>query len=103
MAEGVFIGPGLLNLMPLLAVLVLVGVPVLGLVIRYALSPLIQDLIRAIRGDARDGREEVAERLARMEQRLDAQETEIQRLAEAERFHQELRSGGPESDEAVEP
>lgn len=81
------------ELVPIVAILCVIGIPMIGLVVRFALSPLIQDLSRAIRGGARDDLDEVKERLARLERQLEIQGEELQRLSEVESFHRELESG----------
>jgi len=86
------------ELIPIVAILCVIGIPMIGLVVRFALSPLIQDLSGAIRGGARDDLEEVKERLARLERQTELQSEELQRLSEVERFHRELESGEPMAD-----
>ena len=81
------------ELVGIVAVICVVGLPMGGLVLRYALRPLVQDLTTAMRGDAREELAEVRERLTVLEDRLDAQGDRLDRLAEAERFRQKLAAG----------
>lgn len=82
------------DLIPIVAIICVIGLPMLGLVARFALRPLVQDLTTAIRGAAGDELEEVRERLARLETQIQLHEDQIGRLVETERFHRELESGG---------
>lgn len=81
------------DLVALVAVICIFGIPMMGLVARFALRPLVQDITRAIRTGDEDEVRELRRRIAELEQRLEAQEQETERLAEAERFHRELRAG----------
>jgi hypothetical protein len=83
------------------AIVSVIGLPVAGLVIRFALRPLVQDITNAIRsGDlaARDqGRwEPLNQRLERIEQSLVEQEALTSRLLEAHEFDRKLGSGLPD-------
>lgn len=93
MGESLPILPILSQLIPIVAILCLIGIPMTGLVMRYALAPLVRELAQALRAGEGAGGEEIGERMARIEQRLEHQEQAIRRLAEEERFHRELRSG----------
>lgn len=80
-------------LVPIMAIFFVIGLPVIGLVTRYALRPLVQDMAAAIRGGRDEQTQELAERLARLEERLEEQDKQLDRLLEAERFRQALESG----------
>jgi hypothetical protein len=85
------------DLIPIVAIICVIGLPMLGLVARFALRPLVQDLTRAIRGAADDELEEMRERLARLETQISLHDDQIERLVETERFHRELDAGGDPS------
>lgn len=85
------------DLIPIVAIICVIGLPMLGLVARFALRPLVQDLTRAIRGAADDELEEMKERLARLETQISLHDDQIERLVETERFHRELDAGGDPS------
>lgn len=85
---------GLEVLIPLFAIFFIFGVPMIGLVTRFALQPLVKDVAVAIRGGREDWADAVVERLARLEERLDEQERQLERVVEAERFRRELEAGG---------
>lgn len=85
------------ELIPIVAIICVIGLPMLGLVARFALRPLVRDLTRAIRGAADDELEEMRERLARLETQISLHDDQIERLVETERFHRELEAGGEAS------
>lgn len=84
---------GGVDLVGVVAVICIFGLPMLGLVTRFALRPLVQDITAAIRAGSEEEMKDLRERLAALESRMEAQEEELDRLSEAERFHRELRSG----------
>lgn len=74
-----------------------IGIPVTGLVIRFALRPLVQDIATAIRGrEPEEGTSEVLQRLERIEMRLEEQDRRTAELLEANRFYGELQAGRTE-------
>jgi hypothetical protein len=81
---------------------IVLGIPLTGLVIRFALRPMVRDLAAAIRGKEEGPRAlfEIARRLERIEGRLDEQDARVQEALEASRFYKELEAGPKEgSDE----
>jgi hypothetical protein len=80
-----------------------VGIPVTGLVVRFALRPLVQDIAAAIRGERKGGDLEIVERLERIETRLEEQDRRMGELLEASRFHRELEAGRPGEPERPSP
>lgn len=81
------------ELVSVVAIVCVIGLPMFGIVARFALRPLVQDFARAIRGASEDELNELHERLALLEERLDQQERAVNRVTEADRFHRELRAG----------
>lgn len=74
--------------------LITIGIPVTGLVIRFALRPLVRDIAAAIRGrEEPDQVPEVLQRLERIELRLEEQDRRMIELLEANRFYGELKAG----------
>lgn len=81
------------------AIVVAIGIPVGGIVIRFALRPLVQDIANAIRsGGAGDQGhwDSLNRRLERIEESLVEQEAVSSRLLEVQDFERKLRSGLPE-------
>jgi hypothetical protein len=90
------------------AILVVIGLPVGGLVIRFALRPLVQDIANAIRssGPGAGGHDPwvtLSRRLERIEQSLIDQEAVTSRLLEVQEFDRKLRAGPPENPPSAEP
>ena len=81
------------ELIPLVGILCVIGLPMMGLVIRFALTPLAEKITQAIQAADREEVDELRERLVAMEELLEAQQQELERLEEAERFHRELSEG----------
>lgn len=80
------------ELIPLVGILCVIGIPMMGLVIRFALTPLAEKITQAIQAADRDEVAELRERLVAMEELVETQQQELDRLQEAERFHRELSS-----------
>jgi hypothetical protein len=83
------------------AIIVVFGIPLGGLVIRFALRPLVKDIANAIRSNAPvpgdpAQLESLNRRLERIEQSLVEQEALTTRLLEVQEFDRKLRSGLPE-------
>ncbi|CAN5785496.1 hypothetical protein BH23GEM11_BH23GEM11_10350 [soil metagenome] len=83
------------------AIIVVIGIPVTGLVIRFALRPLVQDIANAIRSGGSGTRDQdqwasLNRRLDRIEQSLVDQDAVTSRLLEVQEFDRKLGSGLPE-------
>ncbi|TVP44037.1 MAG: hypothetical protein EA350_12475 [Gemmatimonadales bacterium] len=88
-------------LIAITAIIVLFGLPLGGLVIRFALRPLVKDIANAIRSNAPVAGdpaqlESLNRRLERIEQSLVEQEAISARLLEVQEFDRKLRSGLPD-------
>lgn len=81
------------DLVGVVAVICVFGLPMLGLVTRFALRPLVQDITHAIRAGTEEEIQGLRERLAALERQMEAQQQELELLSDAERFHRELESG----------
>ena len=84
-------------LVPIMAIFFVIGLPMIGLVTRFAIRPVIRDLGESVRGHRDEETAELAERLARLEERLEDQDRTLRRLEEAERFRRRLEDAGPRS------
>lgn len=92
----------------MVAILVIFGLPLGGLVIRFALRPLVQDIANAIRSNSPASGdpaqiESLNRRLERMEQSLLEQEALTTRLLEVQEFDRKLGTGRREDPELREP
>lgn len=81
------------DLVGIVAVICVIGLPMMGLVTRFALRPLVQDITSAIRAGSEEEMRDLRERLTSLEDRMETQQRELERLAEAESFHRELQAG----------
>ncbi len=92
-------GPNLTDLTGLVAVIMvfsIVLIPVIGLTARFAFKPIAESLVRllAVRGDE-ETIQLLERRVALLEQQVDAMETSVRRVEQAESFHRQLEGGGP--------
>jgi len=81
------------ELIPLLAIFFVIGVPVMSLAAHFVLRPMIRDLARAIRGDRAQSEASYEQRLARLEEMLFEQGRQIDQLVDAEQFRRRLEAG----------
>ncbi len=81
------------ELIPIVAIFFVIGVPVMSVAAHLVLRPLIRDLTGALRGGKADELDEIRERLSRLEGHLDLQGRQLAQLTEAERFRRQLESG----------
>ncbi len=85
-------------LIAITAILVLFGLPLGGLVIRFALQPLVKNLTEAIRGDSRGGLppeevDRIHARLDSLERRLEEEESISTRLLEIQELDRRIAKG----------
>jgi hypothetical protein len=82
------------------AILVVIGLPMAGFIIRFALRPLVQDIANAIRSGAPGGGdsggiEALNDRLDRIERSLLEQEAQTSRLLDSLEFDRQITRGDP--------
>jgi hypothetical protein len=78
---------------------IVLGIPLTGFMIRFALRPLVQDIARAIGAQGSEEGEfaELIRRLDRIEGRLEDQDRRMDELVQANRFYGQLESGRGEA------
>ncbi len=81
------------NLIPIVGIFFVIGVPVMSLAAHFVLRPMVRDVIAAIRGKETGPDDRIEERLARLEEALEGQADQLDRLLEAEAFRLRLESG----------
>lgn len=81
------------DLIPIVAIICVIGIPVAAIAIRTAIHPMVRDLIGAVRSRSEEEEEDLQQRLARVEERLQLQAQKLDRLVEAELFRRRLESG----------
>ncbi len=80
------------ELIPIVAIFFVIGVPVMSIAARFVLRPLLKDFAQAIgRGPAKEG-DELQQRLARLEKHLLEQGRQLDQLVDAELFRRELET-----------
>jgi len=80
------------ELIPLLAIFFVIGVPVMSIAARFALRPLLKDFAQALGRGEPNGGEDLSERLAVLEARLVDQGHQLDQLVDAELFRRELET-----------
>lgn len=81
------------DLIPIVAIICVIGIPVAAAAIRFAIHPMVSELIHAVRGRREGEAEDLLQRMARLEEIVHAQEQTIDRLVEAEAFRRQLEAG----------
>ena len=81
------------NLIPIVAIFFVIGVPVMSLATHFVLRPLVRDVIAAIKGKDVERDDRIEARLARLEEALQEQADQVDRLLEAEAFRLRLEGG----------
>ena len=89
------------ELIPIVAIFFVIGVPVMSIAGHFVLRPLVRDIIQAISGRSLQEKTDTDERLARIEEALLHQSQQVEKLLEADAFrlrlegHAETPSDGP--------
>ena len=78
------------DLIPIVAIFFVIGVPVMSIAGHFVLRPLVRDIIQAISGRSLQEKTDTDERLARIEDALLHQSHQVDRLLEAEAFRLRL-------------
>ncbi len=78
------------ELIPLISIFFVIGVPVMSIAGHFVLRPLVRDIIQAISGRSLQEKTDMDERLARIEEALMHQGQQVDRLLEAEAFRLRL-------------
>ena len=84
------------ELIPILGIIFVVGVPVTALAAHFVLRPLVRDITTAILSGGRsEQNSEIERRLQELEEGQQSIQLHLSQLVEAERFRQRLESGTP--------
>jgi len=78
------------ELIPLISIFFVIGVPVMSIAGHFVLRPLVRDIIQAISGRSLQEKTDMDERLARIEEALMHQGQQVDRLLAAEAFRLRL-------------
>jgi hypothetical protein len=82
------------ELIPIVAIFFVIGVPVMSVAAKFVLQPLLRELTAAIKGGKAEDFEEMRDRVARLEGHLLTQGRQLDQLVEAELFRRKLEAGG---------
>ena len=80
-------------LIPLFGIFFAIGVPVMSIAAHFVLRPLIRDLTAALRGVKGREKEDMEQRIGRLEDALLEQGRQMDQLVEAELFRRRLETG----------
>lgn len=72
------------------------GIPGAALTIRFVLRPMLREVVEAVRATRGAMSPELEKRLAEIEESQQLVGQKLDRLLEAERFRQELKTGAPQ-------
>ena len=90
------------ELIPIVAIFFVIGVPVMSIAGHFVLRPMVRDIIQAIGGRSLQEKTDLDERLGRIEEALQYQGQQVDKLIQAEAFRLQLE--GRKSDaEPTEP
>jgi len=81
------------ELIPIVAIFFVIGVPVMSVAAKFVLQPLLRDVTEAIRGGKGQELEDLRDRVARLEGHLSTQGRQLNQLVEAELFRRQLEGG----------
>lgn len=81
------------ELIPILGIFFVIGVPVMSVAAKFVLQPLLRDLTGAIRGGKAGELEALTARVANLEGHLVTQGRQLDQLVEAELFRRKLETG----------
>jgi len=81
------------ELIPIVAIFFVIGVPVMSIAAKFVLQPLLRDITDAIRGGKAAELEELRDRVARLEGHLSTQGRQLNQLVDAELFRRQLEAG----------
>ncbi|MFW6085432.1 MAG: hypothetical protein ACODAA_09475 [Gemmatimonadota bacterium] len=80
------------ELIPIIAIFFVIGVPVMSLATHFVLRPLVRDIVGALRGGTRDEARVLRAEVARLQEEVARHEAQLQTLAEAEAFRRRLET-----------
>lgn len=81
------------ELIPILGIFFVIGVPVMAVAAKFVLQPLLRDLTGAIRGGKPEEFEALTARVADLEGHLLTQGHQLAQLVDAELFRRKLETG----------
>jgi len=80
------------ELIPIVAIFFVIGVPVMSIAAHFVLRPLVRDLVGALRGGKREEMEGLRNQITELHEDLARHENQLQVLTEAEAFRRQLEA-----------
>ena len=80
------------ELIPIVAIVFTIGVPVVSLAAHFVLRPLVKDIVGALRGGSRDELLALQGQITELHEELARQDMQLHTLAEAEAFRRRLET-----------
>ena len=80
------------ELIPIVGIFFIIGVPVMALTTHFVLRPMVKDIVLAMRGGSKDEMFELNRQIGELREEVARQESQIAVLAEAESFRRQLEA-----------
>ncbi len=82
------------ELIPIVAIFFVIGVPVMSLATHFVLRPLVKDIVKAMRSGSDDEFLVLEQQVAELREDVTRQENQLAVLAEAESFRTQIEASG---------
>lgn len=80
------------DLIPIVAIFFVIGVPVLSIATHFVLRPLVRDIVGALRGGSREEMDALRNQITELHEELARHESQLHVLTEAEAFRRQLEA-----------
>lgn len=80
------------ELIPIVAIFFVIGVPVMSIATHFVLRPLVRDIVGALRGGSREEMDALRNQITELHEELARHESQLHVLTEAEAFRRQLEA-----------
>ncbi|MGD8496654.1 MAG: hypothetical protein PVF05_10715 [Gemmatimonadales bacterium] len=80
------------DLIPIVAIFFVIGVPVMSIATHFVLRPLVRDIVGALRGGSREEMDVLRNQITELHEELARHENQLHVLTEAEAFRRQLEA-----------
>jgi hypothetical protein len=80
------------DLIPIVAIFFIIGVPVMSIATHFVLRPLVRDIVGALRGGSREELDGLRAQITELHEDLARHESQLHTLTEAEAFRRQLEA-----------
>lgn len=80
------------ELIPIVAIFFIIGVPVMSIATHFVLRPLVRDIVGALRGGSREELDGLRAQITELHEDLARHESQLHTLTEAEAFRRQLEA-----------